>query len=77
MEKLIENGTYASIAEIARADRINDSYVSRVLRLILIAPDVVEAILDWRQAKGLQVEALLRPMLGEWERQRQQMAFVG
>jgi hypothetical protein len=76
-QKLIENGIYASIAEIARAEQINDSYVSRLLRLTLLAPDIVEAILDGRQVAGLQIEALLRPMPVEWERQRQQMASAG
>jgi hypothetical protein len=69
-QKLLENGTYASIAEIARAEEINDSYVSRLLRLTLLAPDIVEAILDGRQGTGLQIEALTKPMPVEWERQR-------
>ena len=76
-QKLIENGTYASIAEIARAEQINDSYVSRLLRLTLLAPDILQAILDGRQVVGLQIEALFKPMPVEWERQRQQMAFAG
>jgi hypothetical protein len=69
-QRLLENGTYASIAEIARAEEINDSYVSRLLRLTLLAPEIVEAILDGRQAAGLQMDALLKPMPIEWERQR-------
>jgi hypothetical protein len=68
-QKLLENGSYASIAEIARAEQINDSYVSRLLRLTLLAPEIVEAILDGRQRTGLQIEALLKPMPVEWERQ--------
>jgi DNA-binding IscR family transcriptional regulator len=42
---MLENGTYATIAEIAAAEKINESYVGRVLRLTLLAPDIVEAIL--------------------------------
>jgi hypothetical protein len=64
------NGTYASIAEIARAEAITDSYVSRLLRLTLLAPGIVEAILDGRQAAGLPIETLLKPMPVEWEKQR-------
>ena len=45
---MLENGTHATIAEIAAAEKINESYVGRVLRLILLAPDIVEAILDGR-----------------------------
>jgi hypothetical protein len=41
---MLENGTHATIAEIAAAEKINESYVGRVLRLTLLAPDIVEAI---------------------------------
>ena len=41
---MLENGAYATIEEIAAAEKINESYVSRVLRLTLLAPDIVEAI---------------------------------
>jgi hypothetical protein len=69
-QKLLENGTYASIAEIARVEQINDSYVGRLLRLTLLAPEIVEAILDGRQPAGLPIDTLLKPMPVEWERQR-------
>ena len=49
-QKLLETGHYATIKEIARAERINPSYASRVLRLTLLAPTTVEAILDGRAA---------------------------
>jgi hypothetical protein len=45
----LENGTHATIAEIAVAEKINESYVGRVLRLTLLAPDIVEAILGGGQ----------------------------
>ena len=46
---MLESGEYATIREIADAEKINESYVGRVLRLTLLAPDIVEAILDGRQ----------------------------
>src|SRR5215468_7213690 len=45
-QKMLETGRYATITEIAKAEKINPSYVSRVLRLTLLAPGTVEAILD-------------------------------
>ena len=45
--KLMETGVYGTVAEIAAAEKINPSYVSRVLRLTLLAPEIVEAILDF------------------------------
>jgi hypothetical protein len=47
------------------------SFVSRLLRLTLLAPDIQEAILDGRQPKGMQLEELRRAMPGVWEEQRQ------
>jgi hypothetical protein len=47
--EMLENGTHATIAEIANAEKINEFYVGRVLGLTLLAPDFVEAILGGRQ----------------------------
>ena len=46
--KLLETGVYGTIEEIAAAEKINSSYVSRLLRMTLLAPDIVESILDGR-----------------------------
>jgi hypothetical protein len=66
-----ENGTRATIAEIAAAEKINASYAGRVLRLTLLAPDLIEAILDGRQPADLRLEDLLRPFPVEWREQAQ------
>lgn len=68
--KLLETGVYATIDEIAAAEKINDSYVSRVLRLSLLAPDIVETILDGRHHPALHLDALLRAIAVEWQLQR-------
>lgn len=68
--KLLETGVYATIDEIAAAEKINDSYVSRVLRLSLLAPDIVETILDGRHPPALHLDALLRSIAVEWQLQR-------
>lgn len=75
--EMLENGTYATIAEIAVAEKINDSYVGRVLRLTLLAPDIVEAILNGQQPAGLQLPALMKPLPIDWAAQRRQMGACG
>lgn len=70
-KRLMEIGRFASVTELAEAEKINQSYLCRVLRLTLLAPDIVEAILDGRQPAGLQMDALLRPFPSEWMAQRQ------
>jgi hypothetical protein len=67
--EMLEDGTHATIAEIAAAEKINGSYVSRVLQLTMLAPDIVEAILGGRQPAGLQLDHLLRRFQVEWRAQ--------
>ena len=68
--EMLENGTHATIAEIAAGEKINETYVGRVLRLALLAPDIVEAILSGRQPADLQLEDLLRRFPVGWAAQR-------
>src|SRR5262245_12182628 len=58
-----------SIAELAAAEKINQSYGCRVLRLTLLAPALVEAILDGRQPSRLQLRMLLNPFPSDWTAQ--------
>ena len=51
-QKLLDEGRYASISEMAAAEQIDRGYLGRVLQLTLLAPDLVEAILDGRQPEG-------------------------
>jgi hypothetical protein len=74
-KKLIERGQYASVLELAEAEEINHSYLCRVLRLTLLAPDIVETILDGRQPLELTVECLLRPLPSEWVVQRTKLGI--
>ncbi|MFN7538230.1 MAG: hypothetical protein ACK5PY_00315 [bacterium] len=66
---MLESGEFATINELAAAEKINPSYVSRVLRLTLLAPKMVEAILDGRQPKGVTLPGLLEPFPVEWIQQ--------
>jgi hypothetical protein len=52
-QRLLENGTYGCLDEIAKAEKIGPSFVSRVIRLALLAPDIVEAILAGKQPAHL------------------------
>jgi hypothetical protein len=68
--KMLEDGTHATIAEIAAAEKINESYVGRVLRLTLLAPDVVETILVGRQPPEMTLAVLMQPFPVIWSTQR-------
>jgi hypothetical protein len=68
--RMLESGKYNTIDELAAGERINSSYVSRILRLTLLAPDIVEAILDGRHPEGMVLPELLLPFPIEWDDQR-------
>ena len=55
---------------LARAEGVHHAYVGKLLRLTLLAPDVVEAVLDGRLPKGLKLEDLVRPLPADWAGQR-------
>jgi hypothetical protein len=65
---MLEEGRYRSAGELAEAEGVKRSFVSRLLRLTLLAPDVQEVIVDGRQPKAVQLEELTRAM--PWEDQR-------
>ena len=64
--RMLETGRYATTDELAAAEKINSSYVSRLLRLTLLSPDIVEAILDGRQPDDLTLPGLMEPFPVEW-----------
>jgi hypothetical protein len=72
-KKMLETGKHGSIADLAKAEKINESYLCRVLRLTLLAPDIVEQILDGQQSLLLQINDLLGPWPMEWREQRERM----
>ncbi|MBM9595996.1 hypothetical protein [Roseitranquillus sediminis] len=69
---MLESGQFTTIGELAAHEGIAHSYMTRVLRLTLLAPDIVEAILDGRQRSGS--ARLLNPFPPEWNEQRDHFA---
>ena len=69
-KRLLEGGTYRSAAELAEAEKVTRSFVNRLLRLTLLAPEIQEAILEGRQPKAMQLEELTGTIPSSWEEQR-------
>jgi len=66
---MLESGNYATVRDLAKAEAINESYLGRVLRLTLLSPTLIEAILEGRQPATLELDDLLRQFPVEWDRQ--------
>jgi hypothetical protein len=72
---MLDQGLYTSISEIGDAENISKSYVSRILRLALLAPDIVDVILAGRTDQGVMLEQLERPLPARWEEQRDHLGW--
>lgn len=68
-KRMLESGEYSTIAELAEREGIAPSYMTRVLRLTLLAPNIVEAILDEKQGPEMTLSRLLEPFPMEWSSQ--------
>ena len=64
------DGLYGTVSEIGDAENISKSYVSRILRLALLAPDIIETLLAVRTDQGMMLKQLERPPPASWEEQR-------
>lgn len=73
--KLLEDGVHATVSDLAIAEKINASYVSRVMRLTLLAPDIIEAILNGTQPPTFSLAKAMQPFPVEWIAQRQMLAL--
>ena len=71
----IESGRANSITDLAEQEGVTDAYVCRLLPLTCLAPDIVEAMLDGRQPKGLRLAEMLGNGSLGWEKQRTALGF--
>lgn len=73
-KRMLESGEFATIAELAERERIAPSYMTRVLRLTLLAPDIVESIIEGKQGLDMTLERVLKPFPSGWTDQQHQLS---
>ncbi len=66
---MLESGDYATVRNLAKAEAINESYLGRVLRLTLLAPKIIAAILEGKQPATLELDDLMQLFPIEWDKQ--------
>jgi hypothetical protein len=69
-QRMLDEGVYASVSKIGDTENISKSYVSRILRLALLPPDIVEGIFAGRTGPSVMLEQLERPLPASWEERR-------
>lgn len=70
-KRMLESGEFTTMAELAEHEEIAPSYMTRVLRLALLAPKIVEAIVNEKQGPEVTLGRLLEPFPADWTTQRQ------
>jgi hypothetical protein len=73
-KRMLDDGRYGTVTELAAGEKLDRGYLGKILMLTLLAPDIVEAIMDGRQPAELGVHVLREGFPVEWGRQR--LAFV-
>ena len=72
-KKLLATKRYATIKEIAETEKVAARYVGQLLQLTLLAPDIIESILDGRLPRSVGLVELLKPWPGRWKEQWERM----
>ncbi|WP_454277243.1 hypothetical protein [Roseovarius sp. MBR-154] len=69
-KRMLESGEFASISELAEREGIAFTYMARLLRLSLLAPEIVDAIMDGRQPESVTLANMMDPFPLDWKEQR-------
>jgi hypothetical protein len=69
-QRMLDEGRYASISEMAEAEKLDRGYMGRLLQLTLLAPDIVEAVLDGQVLSSPSLTTLLGSFPNTWAEQR-------
>jgi hypothetical protein len=69
-QRMLDDGSYASMTELAAVERLDRGYLGSLLKLTLLAPDIVEAVLDGRHKERIRLPGLMQPLPVAWDAQR-------
>ncbi len=68
-QRMLDSGEFATIKELAEREGVTPSFLTRILRLTLLSPEIVEAILDGKHIDDLTLKTAMEPFPGEWSAQ--------
>jgi len=75
-QELLNNGTYPTVRALAKAMKQDSAYVARTIRLTLLAPDIIEAVMTGQCPPGLTLKRLSREFPILWDEQRRLFAVL-
>lgn len=68
-KRILESGEFASISELAEKEGIAFTYMARLMRLSLLSPELVDAVMDGHQPANITLASLMDPFPAEWKEQ--------
>ncbi|MDR5655084.1 hypothetical protein [Ruixingdingia sedimenti] len=68
-KRMLESGEFASISELAAREGIAFTYMARLMRLSLLSPELVDAVMDGRQPAHITLANLMDPFPADWKEQ--------
>lgn len=74
-QKMLITGKHASISDMAEAEKINKSYIQRMMRIMLLSPKIIDAILSGQQPEGFSLTDIERPFTPIWSEQEKIFGF--
>ena len=69
-KRMLESGEFASISELAEKEGIAFTYMARLMRLSLLSPELVDAVIDGHQPANITLASLMDPFPADWKEQR-------
>lgn len=69
-KRMLESGEFASISELAEKEGIAFTYMARLMRLSLLSPELVDAVMDGHQPANITLASLMDPFPADWKEQR-------
>ena len=76
-KRMLDSGEFASISELAEREGIGFTYMARLMRLSLLAPEIVAAIVDGHQPESVTLANLMDPLPLDWKEQRMRLLQRG
>jgi hypothetical protein len=75
-QRMLDEGVCGTIEDLARREKVNRGYMCSVLRLTLLAPDLVDSVLDGRHGPQMTLAQLLEPFELAWDDQRRKLSAL-
>lgn len=73
--QMLESGRYSTVLELAKALKLDRSYVARTLSLVNLAPDIIVAVMQGKTPPEMTLAKAANNLPEDWQEQRELFGF--